>query len=346
MPDYGPPGIGGVFPAARAAFEELLADLFDHQGASHAGIEEFIAARGREVHRLMLQEWFEQHAQREERLPEVAGSDQVVRRAAEPGHRRLLSTRFGTVEVERIAYRAKGAPNLHPADAEVDLPVGRHSHALKRLAAIEAARGSFEAAVAAIERATGTHIGKRQVEQLVQHAAADVDDFYTHARSSGSGSGSGSGSEEMLLVLSADGKGIVMRPEALREETRRAAAKKTAAGGGPFHTRLAGGEKNGRKRMATVGAVYDLAPMPRRPGEVIRHGDAGRTERPERPRAQAKWLTASVERDAEQVIGAVFDEAERRDPDGEREWVMLVDGARHQLDVIHDQCDARGPVSR
>ncbi|GFH38989.1 hypothetical protein SCWH03_52530 [Streptomyces pacificus] len=204
-------------------------------------------------------------------------------------------------------------------------------------------RGSFEAAVAAIERTTGTHMGKRQVEQLVQRAAADVDDFYAYARSSGSGSGS----EEMLLVLSADSKGIVMRPEALREETRRAAAKKAASGGGPFATRLAGGEKNGRKRMATVGAVYDLAPMPREPGDVIRGGDnTDRTDRPERSRARAKWLTASVERDAEQVIGTVFDEAERRGPDREREWVMLVDGARHQLDLIHDQCDVRGTEVR
>ncbi|MEU0219166.1 ISKra4 family transposase, partial [Streptomyces sp. NPDC006265] len=178
----------------------------------------------------MLQEWFAQHARREERLPEVAGSDQVVRRAAEAGHKRLLSTRFGTVEVERIAYRAKGASNLHPADAELDLPVGRHSHELKELAAIEAARGSFESAATAVERATGTHMGKLQVEQLVQRAAADVDDFYAQVRSAhASGSGSGSGSEEMLLVLSADGKGMVMRPEALREETRRAAAKKAAA---------------------------------------------------------------------------------------------------------------------
>lgn len=171
-----------MFPAARAAFEQLLTDLLDPQGVSHSEAEEFIAARGREVHRLMLQEWFAQHAQREERLPEVAGSDQVVRRAAEAGHKRLPSTRFGTVEVERIAYRAKGASNLHPADAELDLPVGRHSHELKKLAAIEAARGSFEAAATAIERATGTHMGKRQVEQLVQRAAAGVDDFYAYVR--------------------------------------------------------------------------------------------------------------------------------------------------------------------
>ncbi|TKA06348.1 hypothetical protein [Actinacidiphila oryziradicis] len=45
----------------------------------------------------------------------------------------------------------------------------------------------------AIERATGTHTGKRQVEQLVERTAADADDFYAHARSNHSGSGSGSG---------------------------------------------------------------------------------------------------------------------------------------------------------
>jgi hypothetical protein len=49
MPDYGPPGNGGVFPAARAAFEQLLTDLSGCQDASHAAIEEFIAARGREA---------------------------------------------------------------------------------------------------------------------------------------------------------------------------------------------------------------------------------------------------------------------------------------------------------
>jgi hypothetical protein len=80
----------------------------------------------------------------------------------------------------------------------------------------------------------------------------------------------------MFLVLSADGKGIVMRLEALREETKKAAAKKAASGGGPFATRLACGEKNGRKGMATVGVVHDLAARPRAPGEVIRRGDADR----------------------------------------------------------------------
>jgi hypothetical protein len=42
---------------------------------------------------------------------------------------------------------------------------------------VESARGSFDDAVAAIGRATGVSLGKRQVEQLVRSAAVDVDGF-------------------------------------------------------------------------------------------------------------------------------------------------------------------------
>jgi hypothetical protein len=61
---------------------------------------------------------------------------------------------------------------------------------------------------------------------------------------------------------------------------------------------------------------------------VIRPPGADRDVRPDRPRATDKWLTASVVADARAVIAAVFDEAERRYPPRQREWVMLVDGRR------------------
>ena len=90
---------------------------------------------------------------------------------AERGHGRPLATVFGQVTVTRIAYRAPGAPNEHPADAELNLPEEKQSHGLRRLAAVEAARGSHEAAAAAITRATGVRTGKRQVEELARRAA-------------------------------------------------------------------------------------------------------------------------------------------------------------------------------
>jgi len=64
------------------------------------------------------------------------------------------------------------------------------------------------------------------------------------------------------LVLTFDGKGIVMLPGALRPATAKAVA---AAAAGKLATRLSPGEKNGRTRMAELACVYDAAPVPRTP---------------------------------------------------------------------------------
>ena len=123
----------------------------------------------------------------------------------ETGHQRQLATVFGEVTVTRITYRAPGAANLHPADAELNLPEEKHSHGLRKLAVIEAARSYFESAAQAITRATGTAAGKRQVEQLASRAAADIGAFYTARQPAPA-------PDDRLLVLTFDGKGIVMRP--------------------------------------------------------------------------------------------------------------------------------------
>src|SRR5260370_33623915 len=73
---------------------------------------------------------------------------------------------------------------------------------------------------------------------------------------------------EVLLVLSADGKGIVMRPEGLRPATRRAAEGKRR-GRGVFRTRLASGEKPCRQRRGTLACVYHAAPAGPPPHHVI-----------------------------------------------------------------------------
>ena len=80
-------------------------------------------------------------------------------------------------------------------------------------------------------------------------------------------------------MISADGKGIVMRPEALREATRaKAAASQQQAEGA-----LSKGEKPNRKRMAEVGAVYTVTPVARSPDDVMAHRDTGpRRRRPRR----------------------------------------------------------------
>lgn len=131
------------------------------------------------------------------------------------------------------------------------------------------------------------------------------------------------------LVMSVDGKGIVMRPDALRPATQKAAA---ARGTGRFRTRLASGEKPARKRMATLAVVYDAAPAVRRPHDVIAPPGGRHGNRPLRPgpRAKNKWLSGSVADDPATVIRRAFDQAEYRDAGHCRSWVVLVDGAVHQ----------------
>ena len=65
----------------------------------------------------------------------------MSRPSTETGHARVLATVFGQVNVTRIAYRKPGRGNLHPADATLNLPAERHSHGLRRLAAVESSRG-------------------------------------------------------------------------------------------------------------------------------------------------------------------------------------------------------------
>jgi len=92
--------------------------------------------------------------------------------------------------------------------------------------------------------------------------------------------------------------------------------------------------------MATVGAVYDLETEPRTAIDVL----AQDSDKPTPPRAKAKWLTASVAQDAANVVSSVFDEAERRDPMHQRQWVALIDGNNHQIDRIEAEA-ARRKVS-
>ena len=320
-----------AFEASRECFEEALGWLAGpaSSGLSHAEFEEQLDRRGRELLRNMFQDKLSLLAATETRRGDVVGSEGIAHGAVEPGHHRPLRTIFGDVDVGRLAYRHRGHPNLYPADMALNLPEENDSHGLRRLASIEACRGSYEEADEALERATGVKVGKRQVEGLAARAAADVEEFYATREHPPAAEGD-------VLVISADGKGIVMRPEGLRPATAEAAA----AGTNKLECRLSKGEKRNRKRLAEVGAVYDLTPVPRSAADVLA-SKAGEPS-PPAPKAKAKWVTASVVDDAATVIAKVFDEGERRDPGHARAWVALVDGNNHQIDRIEKEAVARG----
>jgi len=328
-----------AFSRSRECFEGVVSALADPETGqlTHAGMEDQLTVLSRELVRVLHQDSLDLRAAREARRAPVTGSDGVRRGIVEPGHDRGLATVFGEVEVTRMAYRHRGDPNLYPADAVLNLPADKYSHGLARLAATEAPRGSFGQAGEAITRATGVRIGKRQVEQLTIAAAAGVDAFYAAHRPAPAAAG-------VLLVMQFDGKGIVMRREALREATAKAAAGASRK----LATRLSPGEKNGRKRMAELGCVHDCEPVPRTAADIITRpgksppGTAPAAPAKKAPVAAGKWLTASVTDDIPAVIAAGFAEADRRDPARERTWIALVDGNRQQIEAIEAEAASRG----
>ncbi|MGH2746263.1 MAG: ISKra4 family transposase [Thermoleophilaceae bacterium] len=324
----GEPSEPGGFARSRERFEEVAGWLSGGEAGAlaHAELEERLDSDGRELLRLLLQDHLDLRACREVRVERVLDSEGAGRGSVEAGHERPLGTVFGEVRVRRLAYRERGRCNLYPADGQLNLPRERHSHGLRRLAAIESARGSFDDACEAVGRQTGQTVGKRQLEGLARRAGCDFEAFYA-AREHGTAEAGD------VLAISCDGKGIVMRPDALRPATQRQAAKAH----GKLKTRLSKGEKRNRKRVAEVGAVYDATPVPRAVADILPAGENERREAKQAPKAKNKWLTASVTETAAQVVSEIFDEAERRDPDHERPWVALVDGNNHQIDRIQTE---------
>jgi hypothetical protein len=322
-----------AFDSSRECFEDALGWLkgIEASALTHGEIEDQLDCRGRELLRRMYQDHLTLRSVTETRLEAVLDTEAVTHGTVESGHQRPLATIFGDVEVRRLAYRHRAHQNLYLADAVLNLPVERHSHGLRRMAAVEASRGSFEEARDAISRATGQEVAKRQVQALASHGALDVEEFYSTRASVNEAT-----DDDNVLVISADGKGIVMRPDALRPATAKAAAVAV----NKLECRLSKGEKRNRKRLAEVGAVYELTPVVRSPADVLA---SKHVENPApAPRARAKWVTASVVEDAAVVIAKVFDEAERRDPNHVRKWVALVDGNNHQIDRIEKEATQRG----
>lgn len=294
----------------------------------HHAVEEHILEKTRDIARDVFQGHLELRgaAERPVRVVDADGLERGDRRRST----RRLRLLVGDVTVYRLIYQAPGAAGLCPQDAALALPDDCFSMGVRRCVAEEVCCGSFDHAVEQLARTTGTSVAKRQVEELTRAAAVDFDAFYVETESSPE-------SDDQLLVLTFDGAGIIMRTDALRPDTRRKAeAAATQPKAWPERTKS--GEKPNRKRMAEVAAVYGIAPHVRTVDDVI--GELGSirsarpADRPARPRPVNKRVWASVARDMNEVIDEGFLEARRRDPDGLRSWIVLVDGQDQQLDAI------------
>src|SRR5712664_3691481 len=188
-------GLGGLAASAEAVLAGLgplaagLARLAVEAGqvVTLEAMELLVAERGRELLLGVVQLGVDGQAEREVRLPRVTGADGV-----------------------------RGAGSLFPRDAVLSLPPCGYSWPLQRLAEMFCRSGSYAQAGEFVLAAAGVRIGGRQLEQIMVAAAADAERFCRdrdQAAVPQAGQQEGEGGL-LPLVISADGKGVAMRPEA------------------------------------------------------------------------------------------------------------------------------------
>ena len=306
------------FAAAIEQFEKMISELRSESTRTleHGDVESLIAREGNELLRRLMQGYLDQRAKAEQPLEKVVGADGHERRHCR-ARSRILASLFGEVTVRRLGYSGNRLDSIFPLDEALNLPPDQYSQGLRRKVGLEVAKGSFDETVQAIEEGTGAQVPKRQTEQLSRAISLDFDEFYVRQpMEAGTG----------LLVMSVDGKGVVMRQQDLREAKRKAAEKSKRK----LKTRLSRGEKGNRKRMATVASVYEVDPHPRTAEQIMGLDESASI----RTKVRNKRVWASLRQSPAEVIEEMFVEAQRRDPQHERTWLVLVDGQEAQLGEV------------
>jgi hypothetical protein len=288
----------------------------DAAGADHGQREKTLEESGRELQRRLLQATFAIDCAREERVGQVTSAAGIRHGTVEKGHERGVVSVFGPVRAARLAYKNRREPNLYPADARWRLPDDVYSLGMRALVAFHLATGGYGQTQEIIKARTGVTIGRAQLTGLAADLASWTGDFYARRALDAPDAPPGD-----VLMMQADGKGIALRPE------HRGGTGKTDAA------------HPGIKKMAEIVAVADFTPAVREP-EDIAAPPARRKEHPG-PTARDKWVSASITDDIPAMIGAAFDEADRRDPHHLRQRIFLVDGNKQQITAIADHAAAR-----
>lgn len=314
------------FTFAEDKFLQMI-DFFKSNEANSLNLseaEEYLQEDGRELLRELLVGYLEKRGVGDIGQS-VTGADGLKRT-----HKRLrtkkIKTLFGEVVINRIAYSGRGVASLFPLDGMLNLPDLDVSYTLQKHLVLEVIKTSFDESIESIKRWTGVSITKDQAKNIIIESANDFNKFYDFQFVKEKNEAKA----QPLVILTSDGKGVVMRTEALREATRKKAeSKKINKSDRHFLNK----NKSNSKRMATVASVYEVARFIRKPEEITEEffSATDSKKKSKRPRPKAKRVWASLEKCRYEVINEIFEEALQRDPSNNKEWVVLVDGDPHQI---------------
>ena len=207
---------------------------------------------------------------------------------------RPVLTLFGEVRITRMGYGAPGRQAIYPLDRELGLPGRIYSYECQRRLMRAVVCSPFDEAISFVAEMTGVTVPKRAAEQLVREAAVDFEDFYVQRPAAEVKPAHGE-----ILVAAIDCKGIPMvKPERALRVVRRDK-----------------GQKANKKRMATVAAMHNQAPIVRTPQQVLDSlfGTVQPPKREPRARPSHKRVWASLTADKDTFINDINAEMQRHD---------------------------------
>jgi hypothetical protein len=219
---------------------------------------------------------------------------------------------FGKLEVPRSCYRGEGPQGMMPLDAQANLAERSYSYVLQEWMDLLCLRDSFKEGEVWLEKWLGLKVKSSRLEVVSRESSQDYEVFYEGQEVPAQDS------EGELQVLGFDGKGV---PVIKRE-------------GAKLQGRLGKGENRSKKKEAMVGVSYTVDRKERTAEEVaenlvypervkeVRKGGEGSGVR-----AQNIRRLASLERSRQEVMEEMIQDAKARDPEHQRPWVVLMDGA-------------------
>jgi len=223
---------------------------------------------------------------------------------------------FGTVKINRAYFweEDKGS-GIFPLDKELNLPQKHYSYLLQKWNQMIAVDGNFDKARKQLEEIFHINIWTKQSEEINRDASNYVKDFYKDNPAAEQ--------TEPILVVEADGKGIVMR------KNKQGGEKEIPK------IRLKKGEKNGSKKMAIVTAAFGIERNIRTVDDLVKYEiNNSPNKKPElkivnkdEPKPQNKIVRATLE-GKDKGFKRLVEEVHRRDPDSKCERVALMDGER------------------
>ena len=240
-------------------------------------------------------------------------------------HTRMYQSIFGEFKLERAVYGTREKQRIQwvPLDEQLLLPDCKFSYLLQDWSQDLASDGPFNRVNDVLGKILNISQSVNSLERTNRTMAEQVEDFWEQKPPPTAEE------EGELMVFQADGKGVVMRPQAGTMDAVKPIPQ--------LHKSSKEPEKNGKKKMALVGASYTVDRYIRTPDQIL---DAlfRLSEKSEhhasRPKPVAKHLRASLLRNEEGKMVPSYDEIFRwqahelvlRNPGGIKPVIFVMDG--------------------